>query len=119
MTQYFDFKGRARRKEYWYYSLCFFLMLFPTLIIGTALLYQNSNNYFLLIVAAVLALVHLIPNIAVTVRRLHDQNISGWVFLVNLIPYVGGIIVLVLMCLEGTKGENKYGEDPKELENNT
>ena len=116
MTQYFDFKGRARRKEYWYYSLCVFLMLFPTFIIAITL---STENYFLLIVAIVLGLFHIIPNIAVSVRRLHDQNISGWVYLVSLIPYVGGIIVLVLMCLEGTKGENKYGEDPKELENNT
>ena len=119
MTQYFDFKGRARRKEYWYYTLIFFLMFIPTIIIAFKLITENSNNYFLLIVAIVLGLVHFIPNIAVSVRRLHDQNISGWVYLVSLIPYVGGIIILVLMCLEGTKGENKYGEDPKELENNT
>ena len=55
----------------------------------------------------------IIPAIAVQVRRFHDQDKSGWFVLLNFVPYVGGIIVLVFMCLEGTKGENRYGPDPK------
>ena len=55
----------------------------------------------------------LIPTIAVQVRRFHDQDKSGWFVLLNLIPYLGGIIELVFMCLEGTRGPNRYGRDPK------
>ena len=54
----------------------------------------------------------IIPSIAVTVRRLHDQNLSGWMYLLGFIPYVGGIVLIVFMCLEGTKGENRFGPDP-------
>ncbi|MFV0643224.1 MAG: DUF805 domain-containing protein [Sphingomonadaceae bacterium] len=53
-----------------------------------------------------------IPMLAVQVRRFHDQDKSGWFVLLSFIPFVGGLIVLVFMCLEGTKGENQYGPDP-------
>jgi uncharacterized membrane protein YhaH (DUF805 family) len=56
----------------------------------------------------------LIPSIAVTVRRLHDTDRSGWWFLIQLIPIVGGIILLVFVCLEGTRGPNRFGADPKQ-----
>ncbi len=65
------------------------------------------------IVLALLGLVFLIPNIAVAVRRFHDQDKSGWFYLLNFIPYLGGLIVLVFMCLEGTRGPNRFGPDPK------
>jgi uncharacterized membrane protein YhaH (DUF805 family) len=55
----------------------------------------------------------LIPSIAVAVRRFHDQNQSGWLYLLCLIPYVGGIVLLVFMCLDGTPGPNRFGPDPK------
>lgn len=61
----------------------------------------------------VFVLASLIPAIAVQVRRFHDQDRSGWFVLLNFIPYIGGIVVLVFMCLEGTKGPNRYGPDPK------
>jgi uncharacterized membrane protein YhaH (DUF805 family) len=55
-----------------------------------------------------------IPSIAVQVRRFHDQDRTGWLILLGLIPYVGGLIVLVFMCLPGTRGTNRFGPDPKE-----
>ena len=56
----------------------------------------------------------IIPSLAVTVRRLHDQDKTGWLVLLGLIPFVGGLILLVFMLLEGTKGPNQYGPDPKD-----
>lgn len=53
----------------------------------------------------------IVPSIAVGVRRLHDQDKSGWFMLLGLIPLVG-IVLLVFFCLEGTKGPNQYGPDP-------
>ena len=56
----------------------------------------------------------IVPSIAVQVRRFHDQDKSGWFVLLALIPFLGGLIVLVFMCLEGTKGANRFGPDPKD-----
>lgn len=58
-------------------------------------------------------LVMFIPNLAVTIRRLHDQNKSGWFYCLGFIPFVGPIILLVFMFMEGTPGPNQYGPDPK------
>lgn len=58
------------------------------------------------------ALGTIVPSIACLVRRLHDQDKSGWFALLGLIPLVN-IVLLVFMFLEGTKGDNQYGPDPK------
>ena len=55
----------------------------------------------------------IIPGIAVTVRRLHDTDRSGWFVLLALIPLVGAILLLVFYCTEGTRGPNRFGPDPK------
>jgi uncharacterized membrane protein YhaH (DUF805 family) len=54
-----------------------------------------------------------IPALAVQVRRFHDQDKSGWFVLLNFIPLVGGLIVFIFMCLDGTRGDNRFGPDPK------
>lgn len=59
------------------------------------------------------AVIALIPNIAVTVRRFHDQNLAGWMVLFYFLPWVGGLVILVFMCIPGTVGDNKFGSDPK------
>jgi uncharacterized membrane protein YhaH (DUF805 family) len=59
------------------------------------------------------ALATFIPNLAVSVRRLHDQDKSGWWILIALVPLIGGIWLLVLYCMEGTRGPNRFGPDPK------
>jgi uncharacterized membrane protein YhaH (DUF805 family) len=58
-------------------------------------------------------LASFIPSLAVQVRRFHDQDLTGWLVLLGFIPYVGGLIVLVFMCIDGKRGPNKYGPDPK------
>jgi uncharacterized membrane protein YhaH (DUF805 family) len=67
-----------------------------------------------LAVLGIYFLVFLIPGIAVQVRRFHDQDKSGWFVLLGLIPYIGGLILFVFMCLEGTRGPNRFGPDPKD-----
>jgi uncharacterized membrane protein YhaH (DUF805 family) len=59
------------------------------------------------------ALATFIPNLAVTVRRLHDQDKSGWWILIALIPFIGGIWLLILYFVDGTSGPNRFGPDPK------
>lgn len=59
------------------------------------------------------ALAIIVPSLAVSVRRLHDQDKSGWWLLINLIPF-GGIVLLVFFCTDGTRGPNRFGPDPKD-----
>ena len=121
LKRYADFSGRSRRKEYWMWVL-FQVVLFTAVAILGGIVFGFGDpasgavgglGGVLLILLALLGLAFLIPNIAVTVRRFHDQDKSGWWFLLNFIPYIGGIIVLVFMCIEGSRGPNRFGPDPK------
>jgi len=131
--RYVDFTGRSRRMEYWMFTLFnIIVMLILAFIafggIGLAdlsdpasdemLIAGLTGGFGLLILAYFLVI--LIPSIAVTVRRLHDRDMSGWwylgFFVGGLLPYVGflfSIALLVLMLLPGTPGPNRFGEDPK------
>jgi uncharacterized membrane protein YhaH (DUF805 family) len=68
-------------------------------------------------VLAIAFIAILIPSLAVQVRRFHDQNRSGWWVLLGFVPYIGSLVVLVFMLIEGTKGPNDYGPDPKSSDN--
>ena len=57
----------------------------------------------------------LIPGLAVTVRRLHDTGNSGWMYLLNIIPLIGAIVLLVFYCSDSESGKNKWGPNPKNL----
>ncbi len=59
--------------------------------------------------ALLVALALILPSIAVGIRRLHDQDKSGWFILMGFIPFVGGIILIVFFCLPSTPGDNRYG----------
>ena len=124
LRRYADFQGRSRRKEYWMFLLAVIILytvfMVPLMLGGfsTAMAGQQSTPGLLYFVGfgvmGILGLALLVPSIAVQVRRFHDQDRSGWMVLIGLIPYVGGIIVLVFMCLEGTRGPNRFGPDPKD-----
>ncbi|MDP2886202.1 MAG: DUF805 domain-containing protein [Ignavibacteria bacterium] len=103
---YANFKGRARRKEYWMF--CLFNMLFVFVV---AIVDYILGTFPLLYVIYLLAII--IPGIAVTVRRLHDIGKSGGWYFIILIPFIGAIWLLVLLCTDGTPGENNYGSSPK------
>ena len=121
LVRYFDFSGRSRRKEYWMFALLnlIIMTIFVTILLtlGYSLdPYAATGGAAMWLVMAVLgiySLLILIPSIAVQVRRFHDQDKSGWFVLINFVPYIGALIVLVFMLLEGTRGPNKYGPDPK------
>jgi uncharacterized membrane protein YhaH (DUF805 family) len=65
-------------------------------------------------ITVLVGLVHIIPSLAVAVRRMHDVGKSGWFLFISLIPLIGGIWLLVLACTDGETNENKYGSNPKE-----
>lgn len=110
--QYFDFKGRARRKEYWMFVLFNLIFAIAAAILDNVLGIALPSIYYGPIYGIYNLLV-FIPSLSVLVRRLHDINKSGLMFFVLLIPLVGAIWLLVLLFTEGTIGENKYGADPK------
>ncbi|WP_017461830.1 DUF805 domain-containing protein [Dyella ginsengisoli] len=103
---YVDFEGRARRQEYWMFTLVNILAAIVVGVIGAIIHLRMLGSLYSLAV--------LLPGIAVTVRRLHDTDRSGWWILIGLIPLIGTIWLLVLMVLEGTQGSNQYGPDPKQ-----
>jgi uncharacterized membrane protein YhaH (DUF805 family) len=66
------------------------------------------------LLSGIYGLAILIPSLAVTVRRLHDIDRSGWWILIGLVPLIGTIVLLVFAVTEGTPGTNQYGLNPKE-----
>ncbi|MCF0138062.1 MAG: DUF805 domain-containing protein [Oscillospiraceae bacterium] len=108
-SNYATFKGRARRSEYWY----FFVF---TLLVDTVLYVLGESTQLGLFstVSSLFALAVLVPNLAVTWRRLHDIGKSGANFFFCLIPLVGWILLLVWLCKDSQPGENQYGPNPKE-----
>lgn len=113
LQRYADFSGRSRRKEYWMFILGVVIVAVILGIIEGILGINGMVGGVYGPLTILLLLGILIPSIAVQVRRFHDQGKSGWFVLLGFIPLVGGLIVLVFMCLEGTNGPNEYGPDPK------
>jgi uncharacterized membrane protein YhaH (DUF805 family) len=104
LTQYANFSGRARRSEYWWFVLAYFIAY-----VVAALIDQMTG---VPVLTLVLVLGLLVPTLAVSVRRLHDTDRSGWWLLLNLIPF-GGIVTLVFSCLDSQPGANRFGPSPK------
>ncbi|MDI1254652.1 MAG: DUF805 domain-containing protein [Flavobacterium sp.] len=111
-----NFDGRARRSEFWYFILAFYIFVALLILVGVALTAATQSAgvgmvFFILYI--LYALLNVIPNIAVIVRRLHDVGKSGWYYFIILIPIIGSIWMLILLCTEGDSGQNEYGPDPK------
>jgi uncharacterized membrane protein YhaH (DUF805 family) len=106
-SQYATFSGRASRSEFWFFYLFLVIASFIAASID-ALVLNNQNSYLTLI----LFLATLIPLIAITTRRLHDTDRSGWWQLLPFIPLVGAIILLIWLCTAGAPGNNRFGGNP-------
>ena len=113
LKKYAQFDGRSRRKEYWSYFL---------LVIGLNIVANMLDSMIGLggtvwglwgPLSLLLSLALFVPGLAVTIRRLHDTGRSGWWTLIAFIPFVGALVLLYFMVLEGVSGPNEYGPDPK------
>lgn len=113
--QYTDFSGRARRKEFWMFALCNWV-IYIALVVVDALVGWFSTEASVGVLSGLYSLFVLIPGLAVFVRRMHDIGKSGWNILFGLIPLVGVIILLVFECTEGDRLTNAYGPNPKAYE---
>lgn len=124
LKNYADFSGRARRKEFWMFTL---FNIGICIIFGILDGILNAVFSGIGILSYLYLLVVLVPSIAVAVRRLHDTNRSGWWVLIGLtsvigrflpliggvLSIIGGIILLVFYVQNGTPGTNRFGNDPK------
>ncbi len=117
LNNYANFKGRARRAEYWYYTLGNALLILPFYIIAFVGLTSDNGLMATLgfIVYGCVILGTLVPSLAAVVRRLHDINKSGWYYFIGLIPVIGTIILLVWLFTDGNRFDNNYGPDPKNI----
>ena len=115
-----NFSGRARRKEYWMFTLIYIFVIIIAMFLDGALGLGFDMGYGVTApygwIYFIVALLHLIPTLGVLVRRLHDVGKSGWFMLISLVPIIGGIWLLVLLCTDGDSSENAYGPSPKSVE---
>ncbi|MGE0109349.1 MAG: DUF805 domain-containing protein [Bdellovibrionales bacterium] len=107
LTKYACFEGRASRREFWTLSLITAAITFAINILSSVL-----HAPALLLLSLLVILGTFIPLLAVSIRRLHDTDRSGWWLLTNMIPFIGGIILLIFYLLPGTEGPNRFGPDP-------
>lgn len=126
-THYAVFKGRSRRTEFWYMYLWYLIsstvlitLMLITSMPSLALIESDPTAYTAsvmvwIIISGILGLATLVPSLALTVRRLHDTGRSGVFLLFYLIPYVGGLIILIFMMLDSKPFTNQYGPCPKKI----
>ena len=113
LKKYAVFSGRSRRMEYWYFVL-FNIIVSIVLGVIDGLLGTSGSSAGAGLLSGIYSLAVLIPTLAVTVRRLHDTDRTGWWILIALVPLIGVIVLLVFAALDSTPGSNQYGPNPKE-----
>ena len=111
LARYASFDGRARRSEYWYFSIVHWLAMLLAGVVGYLAMLASPALGIVLYSIAFFGT--LLPHLAVSVRRLHDVNRTGWWYLFGLVPLLGTIALLVWYCTDGTRGPNRFGADPK------
>lgn len=107
LQHYATFTGRARRREYWWFTLVNLGVVVALSLVDAALDTGALTGLYSLAV--------LVPALAVSVRRLHDTGRSGLWLLISLVPLVGGIVLLVFLLLDGEPGTNRWGASPKRI----
>ena len=112
--KYFDYSGRATRREYWFFSLFTIVFSFSIGIIAGISDSYVSGSFFSFI-SGVFLLVITLPSYTVAVRRLHDTNRSGWMLLISFIPLLGILWVVILLSFASDKGTNRFGENPQRI----
>ncbi len=106
IQNYVGFTGRARRTEYWMFVLFNFII---SIVLSLLEYFAGLGR----VLTTLYGLALFLPGLAVSVRRLHDTGRSGLWVLISFIPIIGAIILIIFMCMEGERGYNKYGPDPK------
>lgn len=103
-TSYAKFDGRISRRQYWMFALY-------SVIISIAFQILIAIIPFLAIIGMLYSLALLVPSICLIIRRLHDVNLSGWWFFISLVPFIGAVVLLLLLCTPGDAKANDFGSD--------
>jgi uncharacterized membrane protein YhaH (DUF805 family) len=106
---YVNFSGRSQRSAYWFWTLFSFLVS----VVASAIDYLLFPHMDFSPLNSLAGLALFLPGLAVSVRRLHDLDRTGW-WLLLLITIIGAILLLVWFCMRGTVGSNRFGPDPLE-----
>lgn len=128
LGQYADFHGRARRREFWMFVLVTVIVAVVLGLVDVALgtddaigvrnrsgifggpfVFPSSSG----LISGIYVLLTFLPSLAVLVRRLHDRDHTGWWVLVLLVPVIGFVVLLAFTALDGDRGTNRHGADPK------
>ena len=104
-SNYAKFSGRAQRSAYWWWAL------FNIIVVLIAYAIDGTVFSGRPIVYTITALALILPSLAVGIRRLHDNDRTGWWMLLALTG-IGGIVLLIWFCIHGTVGPNRFGPDP-------
>ncbi len=112
LRKYADFSGRARRSEYWYFLL-FYWLIGIALVGIDALIGTLSFRAGVGLLSTIYSVVTIVPTFAVLFRRLHDTDRSGWWILIGVLPLIGAVVLLVFCVQDSQPGSNRYGPNPK------
>lgn len=108
-----SFQGRATRSDYWLRTFLPILVISIVLSVVATVTSTEDQVSPAMFVYLAFSIFSIWPSIAVSVKRLHDRDQSGWWILIGLIPIIGSIYLFVVVgCLRGTVGENRFGPDP-------
>ena len=114
LKKYTVFSGRARRKEFWMFFLFSTIISVILAVVDQFMGWQfEMGGDIIGFLSTLYYLAVVVPYLAVIVRRLHDTGRTGWWMLIAFIPFVGVLILLVFLILQGTRGDNRFGPDPK------
>lgn len=115
VRQYAGFSDRARRAEYWWWTLFVTIVYVLAGIADRAVgfTFAESSTVAVGWITLVAWLALIVPSLAVLFRRLHDTGRTGWWWLLSLVCGIGAIVVLIFCLLDGERGANRYGPDPK------
>ena len=111
LKQYATFRGRASRPEYWWFQLALLLSISVAFILGAIIPVIGILIYLVVFLGSI------IPNVAVSTRRLHDTDKSGWHQLLAFVPFLGPVALIVLYALPSDRGDNQYGSPPHTMGN--
>lgn len=106
-SKYVDFTGRAPRSEFWWWVLFVIIVSVVLSIIDFSVLGAGESGISVL--SSLWSLATLLPGLAVSVRRLHDTDRSGWWILIAFIPIIGFLVLLYFYVQKGTEGQNRFG----------
>ena len=111
LRKYAVFTGRARRREYWIFLFVNVIIVFLLALLTLPM--NPTDEYSVSALSLLYGLAIFIPELAVSVRRLHDTGRSGWWLAIGLLPLLGAVILFVFAVQDSQPGANRFGPNPK------